>query len=57
MIMKKRMLYLILCISILCGILSGCGQLVIRCPKDSTAYGNYVEFYEDVENVSVEIVE
>ena len=36
------------------GILSGCGQLVIRCPKDSTAYGNYVEFYEDVENVVYE---
>ena len=39
------------------GNLEGCGQLVIRCPKASTTYENYVEFFEDIENVTVEIVE
>lgn len=34
--------------------LEGIGNLVISCYEDSAVYDNYMEYYEDIENVSVE---
>lgn len=34
--------------------LEGVGNLIIACYEDSVIYDNYIEYYEDIENVNVE---
>lgn len=34
--------------------LAGVGNLVIACYEDSAVYENYIDYYEDIANVSVE---
>ena len=34
--------------------LEGVGNLIIACYEDSVIYNNYIDYYEDIENVNVE---
>ena len=38
-------------------ILEDVGNLIIACYEGSAIYDNYIEYYEDIENVNVELLQ